>query len=940
MGGRDDGLDYQREWVGLSGQSERSLVTLCRNLNPQAPRAPQIPRPSPSWPSAAPLVPAPSAPKSLRRALPAFRPAAPGRAVAKTRLRIPPDLQGVTSPLRVSVSSCVRRRWAGLARIEVLRSRPLARAPASQPDAASAGSVQPALSCPGTILALSKAAASRVFSSLGLRLFFPGRSPSPAPPLSGPQGSPCPSAHRPSPELRSRHTAQAPCGPVFLLRRLPAMASWGPGLPLPLGLLLLLLPPPPATSASDRPRVKDPVNPEKLLVITVATAETEGYRRFLRSAEYFNYTVRTLGLGQEWRGGDVARTVGGGQKVRWLKKEMEKYADREDMVIMFVDSYDVILAGSPSELLKKFVQSGSRLLFSAEGFCWPEWGLAEQYPEVGTGKRFLNSGGFIGFAPTIHQVVRQWKYKDDDDDQLFYTRLYLDPGLREKLSLNLDHKSRIFQNLNGALDEIVLKFDRNRVRIRNVAYDTLPVVVHGNGPTKLQLNYLGNYVPNSWTPQGGCGFCGRDRRTLPGGQPPPRVLLAVFVEQPTPFLPRFLQRLLLLDYPPDRVTLFLHNNEVYHEPHIADSWPQLQDHFSAVKLVGPEEALTPGEARDMAMDSCRQDSECDFYFSLDADAIITNQQTLRLLIEENRKVIAPMLSRHGKLWSNFWGALSPDEYYARSEDYVELVQRKRVGVWNVPYISQAYVIRGETLRTELPQREVFSGSDTDPDMAFCKSLRDKGIFLHLSNQQEFGRLLATSRYDTDHLHPDLWQIFDNPLDWQEQYIHENYSRALEGQGLVEQPCPDVYWFPLLSDQMCDELVEEMEHYGQWSGGRHEDSRLAGGYENVPTVDIHMKQVGYEDQWLQLLRTYVGPMTESLFPGYHTKTRAVMNFVVRYRPDEQPSLRPHHDSSTFTLNVALNHKGLDYEAWGRPGGGPGRGRTPETAGRKSGHADLA
>lgn len=38
------------------------------------------------------------------------------------------------------------------------------------------------------------------------------------------------------------------------------------------------------------------------------------------------------------------------------------------------------------------------------------------------------------------------------------------------------------------------------------------------------------------------------------------MLLAVFVEQPTPFLPRFLQRLLLLDYPPDRVTLFLHNN--------------------------------------------------------------------------------------------------------------------------------------------------------------------------------------------------------------------------------------------------------------------------------------------------------------------------------------------------------------------------------------------
>lgn len=62
-------------------------------------------------------------------------------------------------------------------------------------------------------------------------------------------------------------------------------------------------------------------------------------------------------------------------------------------IFTFLASYDVILAGSPSELLKKFIQSGSRLLFSAEGFCWPEWGLAEQYPEVGTGKRFLNSGG-------------------------------------------------------------------------------------------------------------------------------------------------------------------------------------------------------------------------------------------------------------------------------------------------------------------------------------------------------------------------------------------------------------------------------------------------------------------------------------------------------------------------------------------------------------------
>lgn len=44
-------------------------------------------------------------------------------------------------------------------------------------------------------------------------------------------------------------------------------------------------------------------------------------------------------------------------------------------------------------------------------------------------------------------------------------------------------------------------------------------------------------------------------------------------------------------------------------------------------------------------------------------------------------------------------------------------------------------------------------------------------------------------------------------------------------------------------------------------------------------------------------------------------RALMNFVVRYRPDEQPSLKPHHDSSTYTINIALNRVGVDYEGGG-------------------------
>lgn len=668
------------------------------------------------------------------------------------------------------------------------------------------------------------------------------------------------------------------------------------------------------SSAADRKSI----SPDNLLVITAATEETDGFRRFMRTANEFNYTVKVLGLGEEWKGGDVARTVGGGQKVRWLKNELQKHAAKEELIILFVDSYDVIFASGPKELLRKFEHLGHRVVFSAEGFCWPDQRLAPKYPPVHNGKRYLNSGGFIGYAPDLYNIVKQWKLKDNDDDQLFYTRIYLDKAQRTKFNMTLDHRSHLIQNLNGALEEVVLKFEKARVRARNVAYDTLPVIIHGNGPTKLQLNYLGNYVPTAWTYENGCGICDDDLllfNDVPDEEMP-IIHIGVFIEQPTPFMEEFLERLATLNYPHTRLRLFIHNNVVYHERHIEQFWARHRSLFPSATIVGPEENMGQAEARTLAVEACKKDPSCDYYFSIDSEVAVVNPDILRILIEENKPVIAPMLSRHGKLWSNFWGALSPEGFYARSEDYIDIVQGKRIGLWNVPYLTQVYMIQGSILRSRLKPVNLYQQDGMDPDMAFCRSVRDQGVFMFVSNRDEFGRLVSTTNYNTSRLYPDMWQIFDNPVDWKEKYIHENYSKIFEDdENVVEQPCPDVYWFPAFSERMCDELVETMEDFGEWSNGRHKDERLAGGYENVPTVDIHMNQIQFEREWLKFLKDYIAPVTEKLYPGYYPKAKAIMNFVVRYRPDEQPFLRPHHDSSTFTVNIALNSKGKDYQGGG-------------------------
>lgn len=56
-------------------------------------------------------------------------------------------------------------------------------------------------------------------------------------------------------------------------------------------------------------------------------------------------------------------------------------------------SYDLIFAGGPEETLRKFQQANHKVLFAAEGLIWPDKRLAEKYPSIRSGKRYLNSGG-------------------------------------------------------------------------------------------------------------------------------------------------------------------------------------------------------------------------------------------------------------------------------------------------------------------------------------------------------------------------------------------------------------------------------------------------------------------------------------------------------------------------------------------------------------------
>jgi GR25 family glycosyltransferase involved in LPS biosynthesis len=296
------------------------------------------------------------------------------------------------------------------------------------------------------------------------------------------------------------------------------------------------------------------------------------------------------------------------------------------------------------------------------------------------------------------------------------------------------------------------------------------------------------------------------------------------------------------------------------------------------------------------------------------DCMIHRKDFLKRLIVAKKRVIAPMISGKGIL-RNFWGALDMNGWYARSEDYIQIAEMSRKGVWQVPYISGVMMFH----RDVIDQLPFFYQTDDygNVDMVICNTLRQAGFGLYLDNNESYGYFEA---HDVDNLTlKDIYQLPNLRKAWEKKYLHPEMLAALG----VLQECPiheladGIFNFPLFSQTFCSELIELMEQSNSWSAGRnnHIDPRLGNNYyENHPTVDTQLFQVGLKEAWETIVKLYIAPVASHIYSGYNTRD-INLAFVVRYRYDEQSKLAPHHDSSTYTVNIALNQGGIDYQGGG-------------------------
>ena len=113
----------------------------------------------------------------------------------------------------------------------------------------------------------------------------------------------------------------------------------------------------------------------------------------------------------------------------------------------------------------------------------------------------------------------------------------------------------------------------------------------------------------------------------------PKVVLAIFIEKPTPFMAEFWDKIAALTYDKSAIDLYIHNAVEYHQEEVAAFVNEQTGEYHSVTVLGHDQEEAEWRARDAAVQLCL-DTKCDHLFVVDSDAHLDNQHTLMLLVEQ------------------------------------------------------------------------------------------------------------------------------------------------------------------------------------------------------------------------------------------------------------------------------------------------------------------
>jgi len=172
--------------------------------------------------------------------------------------------------------------------------------------------------------------------------------------------------------------------------------------------------------------------------------------------------------------------------------------------------------------------------------------------------------------------------------------------------------------------------------------------------------------------------------------------------------------------------------------------------------------------------------------------------------------------------------------------------------------------------------------------------------------------------------PELFAYKIDPEAWSKKMIAPG-TRDKQWDLVVENVGPEIYTFPLFTEEFCKMVIEHAEATGKWTKARH---------KFYPTTDILLEDIKLKEMYEYVLKNYAHPIARHIWKLEGTswnKNISSEDFIARYISSEQAALDIHQDHADYTFTVGLN---ADFE-----GGGTWFPRQQILANPKSGMCSL-
>ncbi|CAL4066004.1 unnamed protein product [Meganyctiphanes norvegica] len=459
---------------------------------------------------------------------------------------------------------------------------------------------------------------------------------------------------------------------------------------------------------------------------------------------------------------------------------------------------------------------------------------------------------------------------------------------------------------NGGLEMVsVEEKDRYEVRFSGQA-PVLLLADPNSSHARALLLATSDYLTGEQRPVSGCQNC-QQMTDLKLSKPKELLMIAFLILAPHPFLLATVQGIMGLN---DKTTrIYIYNQVPEYKEIVSDTIYRLKnvENFTNVEVIQSSATLHLGGLKNMMLNECKRIG-CTKFIHIDSK-VFMNPGRIETIAKFDLPVFAPVLNMQMSITSNFNREInSQNGLPGFSWDHLHIVrhesENRLEGFWHAACVHDFYSLRRDII-DQVSSAYTSQGSNNS-DASFCHTLREAGIPMLVSNTvKEAGMLVNATGHNIND--SDILAFESNPVIWNGFFSDPEFQALMAGDtSVVKSPCDEVYEVPFLSELGAREIETMAAKSNKWSSAVKKDPRKDNKLEDVPTVDIFLKDLGLENLMRHLRKetNLQYAEREIAFPKMGAHYDIVLSLVARFKSDEQPGLPLHHDASVTTWFINL------------------------------------